>query len=308
MVKFFETLLNKFFDFFNFGRFITIIVPGLITALCFTMLISQLIFPAREELEPLPVSKVQSKEKKEIKSESKRKNEKDESRETVETTTIVKEITTNEVGMGHKLTGQEVVKKEDKEALFRRQILEDYTRVSGNFSNFSLVILLTIVIGLLLYELGYRVLFSFPRKENEEKLFRYNPQHDADDKVTHKFGFSEEPVGLVYFAPFLKERFSGEENYFNFIVTEYYRFVEFSVNMPISIIVSSIIGLAYYGLFSLRNCYWPYWREFTAFFLILFVVSIVFLRFVSPKIFTAYKKASKDLVQGVSDLMSKGLK
>jgi hypothetical protein len=40
MAKFFETLINKFFDFFNFGRFITIVIPGMIAALCLAMLVS----------------------------------------------------------------------------------------------------------------------------------------------------------------------------------------------------------------------------------------------------------------------------
>lgn len=303
MVKFFEKFIDKFFDFFNFGRFITIIVPGLITALCFTMLVSQLIFPTGKELEQGPVPKVQSKETTtEKKTESKKK---DSSREKEETTTSVKETTTTYEGSKGQKTGeQEAIKKENKEALFKRQLAKDYARVS---SNFFLVVLLTIVLGLMLYEIGYRVILSFPTKGEKQELFRYDPQHDADDKVTQKFGFSKDSVGLVYFAPFLKEKFSGDENYFSFLVMEYYRFLEFSVNMPISIIVSGIIGVAYYGLFSIRNSYWPYYCGFGVFFLMLFGGSIGFLFLVSPRIYTAYKKASKDLVQGVSDLMSKGI-
>lgn len=305
MVKFFEKVIDKFFDFFNFGRFITIIVPGLITALCFTMLVSQLIFPTGKELEQGQVPKIQSIQSKETTTEKKTESKKkDSSREEEETKTSTKETTTTYEGSKSQQKGdQEAIKKESKEAVFKRQLAKDYARVS---SNFFVVLLLTIVLGLMLYEIGYRIILFFPTGQHQ-KLFRYDPRYDADDKVTHKFGFSKDSVGLVYFAPFLKEKFSGEENYFSFLVMEYYRFLEFSVNMPISVIVSGIIGIAYYVLFSIRNSYWPYFFGFLVLFLMLFVCSIAFLLLVFPKIYTAYKKATKDLVQGVSDLMSKGL-
>jgi hypothetical protein len=306
MAKFFDKVIDKFFDFFNFGRFITIIVPGLITALCFTMLVSQLIFPIGKELEQGLVPKIQSIQSKETTTEKRAESKKKDSFKGEEKNkTSTKETTTsNERGKSQGPGDQEAIKKENKEALFNRQLAKDYARVS---SNFFVVLLLTIVLGLMLYEVGYWIITFFPPRGEELELFSYDPQHDADNTVTQKFAFTKKPVGLVYFAPFLKEKFSGEENYFNFLVTEYYRFLEFSVNMPISIIVSGIIGIAYYVLFSIRNSYWPYYSGFKLLFLMLFVCSIAFLLLVFPRINKVYKKASKDLVRGVSDLMSKGL-
>ena len=245
----------------------------------------------KKRAEQIPLTKIKAEEKKETTTESKNK---DTSRKNVETTTIVKD-TTYEERIGQK--------NADEEALFKKQVSKDYYRVKNNF---PLVVLLTIVIGLIIYEIGFRVLIYSPSKGGD-KLFRYDSQYDSEEQNTHKFNFTQQPVGLVYFAPFLKEKFSGDENYYSFLITEYYRFLEFSIIMPISLIVAGILGLAYYLLFCIRNDYAPYYGEFAVFFIILFVVSIGFLYFISPKINDAYNKASKDLIQGVSDFMKKGL-
>ena len=286
MAKFFETLMNKFFDFFNFGRFITIIVPGLIIALCVSMLVSQTIWPAERKADPPPVTKVKTTVTTTTESKDKETSTKK------ETTTIVKDTAYEEP------TSRKAF---DPKALFKKQVAEDFQRVSGNF---LLVVLLTVVIGLIIYEVGFRVLLHFPSKDNET-LFRYDPTHDADTQNTKKFGFSQEPVGLVYFAPFLKEKFSGEENYYNFLITEYYRFLEFSIIMPVSIIASGMIGVAYYALFCFRHDYLPYWRGVAVLFAMLFAVAVVFLCWVSPKVIESYKSASRDLIRGASDFMSK---
>ena len=242
----------------------------MIVALCLSMLVSQILFPMGKDKQE-PTSKV---------------------------------IVTNERGLGLKTTDQGTDKDTNDTSSFRRQLSEDYKRVSRNF---SLVVLLTIVIGLMLYEMGFRVLLLFGGKGEKQKLQRYSPTHDSDDELTLKFEFSTEPVGLVYFAPFLKENFSGQENYFDFLVTDYYRFLEFATIMPISIIVSGILGMVYYVLFSIRNSCWYDPLALGLLFLVLFVSSILFLLKVTPSIFESYKKAVKDLIQGVSDMMSKGL-
>jgi len=302
MAKFLEVLINKFFDFFNFGRLITIIVPGFIAAICLAMFISQLVFPLGElpgSGSALKIKSVQSKET--IKTESKTKEKEN-------TITTIKETTTTyEYGADQKTGGQETItkeKKEDKETLFIRQISADYRRVSNNF---LLLLLLTIVLGLTLYEIGYIILLRFPKKSEDEKLFRYDGQNDKKGEAADKFLPSKNSVGLVYFAPFLKEKFSGEENYFNFLITEYYRFLEFSVNMPLSIIVLILFGGAYYLLFYAKNDFCPDCPGSAIFVSVLLLCSLIFLIFIVPRIARAYRKATKDLILGVTDMMNKGL-
>jgi len=293
MVKFLETFLNKLLDFLNVGRLITIIVPGVIVSFCLLMLASQLLFPMQTGETPA------------VKAEA---------------GAGIKANTPAGKDAQQRPAERKDGKKEEAGGLFQKQVSSDFLRTSNHV---PLMVFFTLVIGLMLYEVGYKVLQCFskigaPHKQaagtanlietSGDTLKRYDPQHDADPTPTNKFNFSAHAVGLVYFAPFLKEKFSGEENYFSFIVTEYYRFVEFSVNMPIAIIVSGLIGVAYYLLFSLRHSCWPYSTELSFFFPALFAFPALFLFIVSPGIPESYKQASKDLIQGVSDLMAKGLK
>jgi len=46
MTEFLKKLTDKMLDFFNFGRFITIALPGLLIALAAAMFTSQLLFPS----------------------------------------------------------------------------------------------------------------------------------------------------------------------------------------------------------------------------------------------------------------------
>jgi hypothetical protein len=283
MVKFLDTFLNKLLDFLNFGRLITIIIPGAIVSFCLLMFASQILFPERMSAP----------------------------QEGVTTSSAVGGNASERPAAKPGVTRKNIATTADKESLFQKQLSEDYGRANEHL---YLIVFFTLALGFMLYELGYGILLDLSRMTDaretaEPKLSRYDDQHDADDKPTHKFNFSSGcPVGLVYFAPFLKEKFSGEENYFSFLITEYYRFLEFSVNMPVSIILSALLGLGYYILFSLRNACCPYFTEIVLFFIMLFVLPILFLLFVSPKVLISYKKASTDLVRGVSDLMAKGLK
>lgn len=291
MAKFFEGLANKLLDFLNFGRLITIFVPGLIVALCVSMLVSQMIWPT--EKSPAPVVKVTTKDSKETILESK-KNEA--SKKETETITTTKDS-------AYKENADQ--KTADKKVFFSKQVSEDYHRV---YNNPFAVGLLTIVLGLIIYEIGFRIFLYFPDK-GKQKLHRYDPAHDSDPAATYKFtAKKDEPAGLVYFAPFLKEKFSGDANYFDFLITEYYRFLEFSIIMPVAIIASGILGVAYYTLFSIRNECYLYCRVFAVFFIMLFAVCVIFILWVPPKILESYRKASHDLINGVSDFMSKGLR
>lgn len=114
-------------------------------------------------------------------------------------------------------------------------------------------------------------------------------------------------VGIMYFAPFLKEKFSGEENYFNFLITEFYRFQEFSTVMPVSIIAGNFMGGIYYVLFSTRNGYWLYGRTFTWMFILILLLTGLYMYFITRDGMVSYARSRQHLVQGVPDLMKKNL-
>lgn len=278
MTEFLKKLTDKLLDFFNFGRFITIALPGLLIAMAITMFVSQLLFPHI----PFPA----------------------------DTQPAVASLQ----GEAKERPGT----AEGSQTLFQRQLQADFGRL---WRHGYLVAVLVVIFGLMNYELGYWVLgcqwFQRPPKD---QLYPYCPAHDADDRPARKFQakvsrgrlvgldhFCKEgdAVGLVYFAPFLKEKFSGEENYFTFLITEFYRFVEVSVVVPLALIQSSVLGVAYCWLF--------WWRRDLQLVLpfMLGVVSIglsvIFLRCVSTKIAKAYYRACYDLIHGVSDFMSKQL-
>ncbi len=275
MAKFFEALISKFFDFFNFGRFITIVIPGFVAALCFAMLMSQLIFQEKHQ-------------KKEIQKKE---------------ASCCCEVKMHDAGK------KDINQQASDDDLFIKQIKNDYNRVKGNF---LLMTILAIMLGLMIYEVGYCILRHYRKRPREgtkddTKLFRYSSEHDAADSFANKFNPSKEEVSLIYFAPFLKEKFSGDENYFDFLITEFYRFLEFSINISVSIFMSLFIGVFYYVLFCFRNFCWPCRTEFIFFFLILSLLTVVFFWLVFLTILKAYNKASHDLVLGVSDFMAKNL-
>jgi len=330
MISFFQTLVNKLLDFTNFGRLITIFIPGLITSFCIAMFFSLLIFSSSHSVKQPVYQKVFS------------NNVEDSLRFAIKTLEDVQNAKTSN----------------EAQRLFASQISSDLHRVSNNY---GLLILLAIVIGLIMYEIGYKVLGLIAKmksgkelkedkkeiiikekdliideqsneefieekdivlidqtnnglkkklKNKVEPLRRYDHQFDSINEPANKFKFSKkesDEVGLIYYAPFLKEKFSGEQNYFDFLVTEYYRFLEFSVIMPISIIVSVLFGISYYLSFSFRNSCFPNWAGFTILFILLIDGSLLFLYYIARDIYKSYAKATMDLILGVSDVMSKGL-
>jgi hypothetical protein len=342
MTKFFEKLIDKFFDFFNFGRFITIIIPGLLVALCFAMLASQLVFPASRTEKPIAPPEVANKERPiappEVANKERpitppeaasQKMKSASDKGPVPTTPSQKEQALDAkkksvsapAGASQPLeaasakagkppssavTAQSIKTPQE---WFSAQVSQDFQRVRDGF---YYVLIFTIILGLMLYEVGFGVILRQGVKTTEE-LHRYKngDTYSTDGKILKRdFSFSTETdsvVGLVYFAPFLKEKFSGDENYFNFLVTEYYRFLEFSVVMPISIMISALVASVYYLLFGLRNFCWPHPVSVPAVLLAVFILALVFTCCVPSKVSGAYKKATSDLIKGVSDFMSKQL-
>jgi hypothetical protein len=284
MTKFLETFLNKLLDFLNVGRLITIVVPGVIISFCVIMFAGQVFFSDKGNAAQPNKAAV--------------KSAKNSQPQPIESAPVPDAA------------------KPDKEALFQKQLSKDF---SWTAKHLALIVFFTMILGILIFETGYGLLSFFPlslpgiKNNNSEvirqcALTRYDPVSDGETAPTNKFKPNgKDPVFLEYFAPFLKDKFSGDENYYNFIITEYYRFVEFSVVMPLSIIGAALVAVSYWLLFCLRNACCPYGGELVLIFIALLVLPVLFISFVSNRIWLAYQKSQYDLILGVSDLMSKGL-
>lgn len=284
MAKFLENLSTKFFDFFNFGRFLTIIVPGMIVAFCLAMLLSQIVFP---------IVLVYQEDDAEVKHES------------------------NIQSVVQYHSHSEIKKNTEEEISFKleKQVTGDFERVT---SNFLPLLLATIVIGMILNEISYscikRSLNNMMRRsdmkkytlhpyENTEEIARKKNQPEMK-LIADGAGKYKGEVGTSYYAPFLKDKFSGDDNYFDFLVTEYYRFVEFAMVAPISIMISVIIIGLYFVAFWVSN-----WTAIHMLAVILlgfftFVFMVLILRLVFPPIAEAYIKARWNLTKGVTDIMN----
>ena len=316
MTKFFEKLIDKFFDFFNFGRFITIIIPGLLVALCCAMLASQLLFPvSRSEKQIAPAAalsqKIESPGDKGLTPAAPTGQKASPAKAKKKTDSSVKgksqpaEAASTKAAEGPSSAAAAQTVKTPTE-WFSAQAKQDFQKVKNNF---YYVLIFAVILGLMLYEVGFRVILRLSSK-TKTNLFRYsnNDTYNAEGKIVkHDFDFSTTTVGLAYYAPFLKEKFSGDANYFDFLVTEYYRFLEFSVLMPSAIILSALTGFAYFLLFGIRNACWPHAVGILCVLIGVCILNILFLYIIPPKVSVAYKKAAHDLVQGVTDFMSKQL-
>lgn len=77
--------------------------------------------------------------------------------------------------------------------------------------------------------------------------------------------------------------------------------------IPLAVIQSTVVGMAYCWLFCSRHHTMFNSLQVMMLALVSVALSSLFLAQVSTKIVTAYNKASGDLIQGVSDFMSKNL-
>lgn len=184
------------------------------------------------------------------------------------------------------------------------QILFDFGNCKNNL---GLLIFVGMIVGVFVYETANFALCSLSGKSGKFPLCEYDASNDFDSDNKKKFGFSNRVVGLVYFAPFLKENFSGKENYYNFLISEYYRFLELSVVVSIGSFISAVISVAYYiALSNNVGCFVAPVLFGSVIVVLLLILSWFYFKVV-PEIFYGYKKACSELVLGVTAVMSKGL-
>lgn len=120
----------------------------------------------------------------------------------------------------------------------------------------------------------------------------------------------KEKVGFMYFAPYLKDEFiTGKENYYAFYISEYYRFLELSVVVPSSIVISSLIATGYYLLasFYLGDDSPLNIAMVIIATLIIIAIKVWFDEKVLPLVYYNSRKAAYDLVAGITDARNLGL-
>lgn len=280
MVDFLKSLTDKFLDFFNIGRAISILIPGALVAFVLLMLLSLAVFPSGGVSTPTPTKKEVS---------------------VAELAAHVPAVAKPEAKIANSQAG---VKSPEILCSLSAQIAGDFLRVTKHY---WVVLLMALVIGILLYEVG-NVIIAFWSKEPKHQMYRYKEGKDANDKILVADEDNKKAeVGFIYFAPLLKSDFTGKENYYNFLVTEYYRFLEFSAVMPIAMLAASVLaGLYYFAACHVTKASCHTGVIFAGIVLVLLAV-ILFYWIVFRKVIEGYRKAAADLIKGVTDATNKGI-
>jgi hypothetical protein len=358
-VDIFKTLIEKFLDFFNIGRILSILVPGALVSVAFLMLVSLLISLKSEchsnphksptcnkgevsladsavtgidskiiqqqatsaackacitslaevnkepAVRPLPKSATN----KDMKSKPK----------VVDSVKIQQQLTsaTCKKWLASLIAAQLNL---SPQAPLEKQVINDFLRVKNNP---MIIFLLSLVVGILLLEIGK---LKIRKMENKYPLFGYA---DMPNTTANSVGSTagttgakaqptntpfifdtNKPVGLIYFAPYLKDDFiTGKENYYSFLIAEHYRFLEFSVVMPPAIIISTFISGAYYLIAAAGYGCIDYLKVALVV-IITSAVSLLYAWFnsnVLSRIYDSYQKAASDLITGITDTMNKNL-
>lgn len=306
MVDFLKSLVDKFLDFFNVGRAISILIPGALVAFVLLMLLSLAVFPSGGVIAATPPKKeVAAPEKAATTPATTGKDKQDKK---------FKNSTTHQAGATSApaakkpettaANGQANLKTPEPLRPLSAQIADDFLRVTRHY---WVVLLMALVIGILLYEVG-NVIVAFWSKDPEFQLYRYREGKDATDKIlVTDDGNKDAAVGFIYFAPLLKSDFTGKENYYSFLITEYYRFLEFSAVMPIAMLAASVLaGLYYFAACHVTKAGCHTGVIFAGIGLILFAV-ILFYWVVFRKVIAGYRRAVADLIKGVTDATNKGI-
>ena len=303
MVDFLKTLVDKFLDFFNVGRAISILLPGVLVAFVLLMLLSLAVFSPGDA----DIKKDTTTAQKSILAPA------------TSSKAVQKIVTlTNHTSLkpAKATTGAASWKKAEappkvpppipKSDLTLKplgaRIADDFNRVSNHY---WVVMLVSLIIGILLYEIG-NVIIAFCSGKSKVHLYRY--QEGTTTTLTFDGNKKKEQVGLIYFAPFLKAEFTGKENYYNFLVSEYYRFLEFSSVMPIAMLMTFCMAGTYYLLacYVTKTCCYT-WIVIGVLAIIIIIVTL-FYKYIFTKVLEGYRKASEDLIKGVSDASNKGIK
>ncbi len=309
MIDFLKSLTDKFLDFFNIGRAISILLPGALVAFILLMLLSLAVFPSSGVIAATPPKKeVAAPEKVTTIPAATGKDKKDKKDKKFKNSTTHQagEASVPAAKKPEKVSANSQTNLKAPEPLrpLSAQVADDFLRVTRHY---WVVLLMALVIGILLYEVG-NVIIAFWSKGSGHQLYRYKEGKDVNDKIlVTDDGNKKAVVGFIYFAPLLKSDFTGKENYYNFLITEYYRFLEFSAVMPIAMLAASFLaGLYYFGACHVTKASCHIGVIFAAIVLVLIAI-VLFYWIVFRKVLEGYRKASADLIKGVTDATNKGI-
>jgi hypothetical protein len=308
MAEFLKSLVDKFLDFFNIGRAVSIFIPGALVSFALLMLLSLVFFPVKNSTGTAGAKVAGTAQKT---TPAPRTAGKDDSGKPVQNKPSSAPAPTAGASAAGKQEGSVESKavqgnqeKSDPREALGRQLASDFNRVA---SHYWVVALLSLITGILLYEIG-NVIIVAKRMDEKMQLFRFKEtQPLGGPLLVPDTGNEDAKVGLIYFAPYLKEDFTGKENYYNFLIAEYYRFLEFSAVMPLSVLLATLIAVIYYRT---ACCYAGACYQNGAVILLVLIMGLsvyLFYTVVFDRVFTGYRKASADLIKGITDVKNKGL-
>jgi hypothetical protein len=306
MADFLKTISDKFLDFFNIGRAISIFIPGMLVSFALLMLLSLVIFPPRN----VATTSAPNDQKIAAKPVTTNTAASSASVKTVQhqATTVTAGIANAALRKPQKAnppTPPAAAKQPASQDSLGDQIGKDFGRVARHY---WVVVFLSLVLGIILYEVGNAII-GLNQVGEDSQLFRFKEKTDQNEPpLVLNDKDPSAKVGLIYFAPYLKDEFiSGKENYYNFLITEYYRFLEFSAIMPLSVLLTSAIIAVYYKTFCVFLGACSQNGMMLLFLLAIALLVFMFYKVVFVKIFTGYRKASAELIKGITDMRNKGL-
>jgi hypothetical protein len=309
MVEFFKSLADKFLDFFNIGRAISIIIPGVLVAFVLLMLLSLAVFsPGTESAKDPQKSASTAGNAPAVPAGAATAEKKDGAFKNRTGKPPVGSAAAPAKKPEAPPAAAQPVAKAPADPLkpLGKQIAGDFLRVT---THYWVVLMVSLVLGILLYETG-NVIIALSSANSTTKLYRYQEGPNAAGGILSPSvnGTTGDEVGLIYFAPFLKADFTGKENFYNFLISEYYRFLEFSAVMPVALLAATWLAGVYYLVACHVTNATCHVGVVIVVMLIVLVKVIMFYRIIFNRVLEGYRKASEDLIRGVTDATNRGIK
>ena len=341
-MDFLNKLIEKVLDFFNMGRVISIFIPGVVVTIAFLMLLSLLITPKPEcrsdvsTTKGLPVSShdattpnyVGSAIQSQVSSAACKACMEAIAHPPTKPSTAQKNPTVSKDAQACLAVQQQLSSPACKKCLaslnatppqaaLEQQIIKDF-KLAVKYP--WIICLLSLIFGILIYEFGNAQIGKMKcADDNQLHGYKYPPSPPDPLKVTADTAAAaagsaalpdklitddNKPVGLIYFAPYLKDTFiTGGVNYFSFLIIEYYRFLEFSVVIPLAILITNFLALFYY-LIAARMLCCLFFPETTIVIMAAVIITGLYFWFrmnVLPLIYANYRKNAFDLIKGITD-------
>ncbi|MGQ9629181.1 MAG: hypothetical protein ACUVXI_02565 [bacterium] len=186
----------------------------------------------------------------------------------------------------------EVIEREEStssERVYGSKFAED---VGNALEGRGALLLGAFIFGITLSQLGYIVIRTL-YKPIYDRLHRGKSLDEGESK----YYIIKEGVDTIYYYPFFRKHSKGdipEKDYYHYLIVNYYRFVEFNINMALALLLSGVLFLVY---FSVTEQSLRYSWVLGAF----LISAMVILLYGGYNSYRRYRRASVDLIRGIVD-------